>query len=196
MPRYLRAARPGSTGVVLEVDGELPKLAERELGWKPGPDVRIEIGDGRVTMANEPKGEADLVFGDAFGAEAVPWHLTTAEFTRTIRDAMRPTGVYALNVIDAGPQRFARAEVATISTVFDHVVVLAPPSVFAERYGSNFIVVASNRPLQTEQMQSEISAKTYDAIILQGAALRKWIGSSPILRDDFAPVDQLFSTGE
>ena len=196
MPRYLRATRPGSTGVVLEVDAALPKLAERQLGWKPGPDVRIAIGDGRVTMAEQPNGSADIVFGDAFGAEAVPWHLTTVEFTETVRQVLRPDGVYALNVIDANNQRFARAEVATIASVFAHVVVLAPPSVYEEKYGSNFIVVASNQALPLTAIQAEITAKDYDASILDGVALKRWIGSSKILRDDFAPVDQLFSTGE
>ncbi len=197
MPRYVRAVRPGSTGVVLEVDAALPELAERELGWVPGPDVDVVIGDGRVTMARQTKGRADVVFGDAFGAEAVPWHLTTVEFTRVIRAAMRPGGIYALNAIDAKDHRFVRAEVATIATVFDHVAVLAPESSFdRESFGSNFIVVASDRPLPVDAYRVMIDERGYDAVVRTGAELRRWVGESPILRDDFAPVDQLFSTGE
>lgn len=197
MPRYVRATRPGSTGVVLEVDGALPELAEDKLGWIPGDDVDVVIGDGRVTMGRQTKGRADVVFGDAFGAEAVPWHLTTAEFTRVIKSAMRPDGVYALNAIDAKKHRFVRAEVATIATVFDHVAVLAPESSFDdESLGSNFIVVASDRPLPIDRYEAAIRARGYEASVRTGAALRQWVGDSPILRDDFAPVDQLFSTSE
>jgi spermidine synthase len=197
MPRYVRATRPGSTGVVLEVDAALPKLAERELGWVPGPDVKVDIGDGRVTMGRQPAGRADVVFGDAFGAEAVPWHLTTKEFTATIARVLRPGGVYALNVIDADRHRFVRAEVATIGEVFDHVAVLAPADVFeAGAFGSNFIVVASDAPLLLDRYRTLIAERGYDAVVLTDAALRRWVGTSPVLRDDFAPVDQLFSTGE
>ncbi len=197
MPRYVRATRPASTGVVLEVDGALPKLAERSLGWVPGPDVQIDVGDGRVTMGRQPAGQADLVFGDAFGAEAVPWHLTTQEFTSTIRRVLRRDGVYALNVIDADRHRFVRAEVATIATVFDHVVVLAPSDAFlAGAFGSNFVVVASDGPLPIAAYRAAIERTGPAARVLEGAALRRWVDNSPVLRDDFAPVDQLFSTGE
>jgi spermidine synthase len=197
MPRYVRATRPGSTGVVLEVDGALPKLAERSLGWKPGPDVTVRIGDGRVTMGRLPAGRADIVFGDAFGAEAVPWHLTTEEFTATIRRVLRPGGVYALNAIDADRHGFVRAEVATIGAVFDHVAVLAPADAFTSgAFGSNFVVVASDAPLPLDRYRALIAERGYDSVILTDAALRRWVGASPILRDDFAPVDQLFSTGE
>ena len=197
MPRYVRATRPGSTGVVLEVDAALPKLAERSLGWVPGSDVRVEIGDGRVTMGRQPSSQADLVFGDAFGAEAVPWHLTTQEFTSTIRRVLRPDGVYALNVIDADRHRFVRAEVATIATVFDHVAVLAPAEAFvAGAFGSNFIVVASDEPLPIAAYRAAIERNGPVAEVLTGAALRRWADDSPVLRDNFAPVDQLFSTGE
>ena len=197
MPRYVRAVRPGSTGVVLEVDGALPDLAERELGWVPGPDVEVIIGDGRVTMGRQTNGRANVVFGDAFGAEAVPWHLTTVEFTRVIRRTMRPDGIYALNVIDAKEHRFVRAEVATIATVFDHVAVFAPDSSFdRESFGSNFIVVASDRPLPVDTYKAMIDDRGYEAVVRTGAALRRWVGDSRVLRDDFAPVDQLFSAGE
>ncbi len=197
LPRYVRATRPGSTGVVLEVDAALPEFAEDKLGWVPGDDVDVVIGDGRVTMGQQPKGRAHVVFGDAFGAEAVPWHLTTAEFTKVIKGAMRPDGIYVLNAIDAKEHRFVRAEVATIATVFDHVAVLAPEDTLSrEAFGSNFVIVASDRPLPIDEYESSIRARAYDAIVLTGAALQRWVGDSPILRDDFAPVDQLFSTGE
>jgi spermidine synthase len=195
MPRYIRAARPGSTGVVLEVDGALPELAEEQLGWVPGPDVKVEIGDGRTTMGRQPKGKADIVFGDAFGAEAVPWHLTTVEFTQRIRDVLKPTGVYVLNAIDADRNAFVKAEIATILQVFEHVAVLAPQTGI-DGEGSNFVVVASNTALPTDSYQRAITVNNYDAVVLKGSALRSWIGDAIVLRDDFAPVDQLFSTGQ
>ena len=42
-------------------------------------------GDARVNLRSLPEASQDLVIGDAFGGEAVPWHLTTVEFVEQIR---------------------------------------------------------------------------------------------------------------
>lgn len=193
MPRYLRATRPGSTGVVLERDRLLPDLVRRRLGWTPGSDVRVVTGDGRVTLAALSSGSADVLFGDAFGAEAVPWHLTTRELTRQVHRVLRPGGLYVLNAIDSGRDAFARAEVRTIRTVFRHVVVLAPTWAIEEGYGANFVVVASDRPIDVRGLRRGIAQRGTDAIVLHGGSLRRWVGNVPVLTDDHAPVDQLFT---
>ncbi len=41
----------------------------------------------------------------------MPWHLTTREVAEQVRDVLTGDGVYAVNVIDYQPDRFARAEV-------------------------------------------------------------------------------------
>ena len=92
LPRYLAATRPGSRSRVLEVDRQLVDLARDELGLRTGPDLRVEVGDARVTLRGEPDGSADLVVGDAFGGRSVPWHLATREFAADVRRVLRPDG--------------------------------------------------------------------------------------------------------
>src|SRR6185312_8318304 len=58
---------------------------------------------------------------------AVPWHLTTREVAEQVRDVLTGGGVYAVNVIDYPPDRFGRAETATLWSVFGHVVLLGAP---------------------------------------------------------------------
>jgi hypothetical protein len=77
LPRYLLATRPGSEARVLEVDGGLVDLARERLGLRTGPELRVRVGDARVTLADEPRSSADVLVGDAFSARAVPWHLAT-----------------------------------------------------------------------------------------------------------------------
>ena len=110
LPRYVAATRPGSRSRVLEVDGDLVELVRERLGLRTGPDLRVRVGDARVTLRGEPTDSADLVVGDAFGGVAVPWHLTTEEFARDIRRVLRPDGLYLLNVIDYEPRALVRAE--------------------------------------------------------------------------------------
>ncbi len=191
MPRYVSATRPGSTNRVLELDSGLVRLDKQQLGVSEGPELSIVLGDARTSLYDEPSATYDLVVGDAFGHLAVPWHLTTREFVAEIHRVLRPTGVYALNVIDYPPDRLIRAELATIKDVFDHVLLIAPQAALDGHTGSNFLVVASAQPLPGEALRFAVTQVARPAVLLDGAALDAWIGDAQILTDDFAPVDQL-----
>ena len=170
LPRYVAARRPGSQSRVLEVDGDLVELARERLGLRTGPDLRVRVGDARRTLRGEPDDSADLVVGDAFGGVAVPWHLTTAEFTRDIRRVLRPDGLYLLNVIDYGPRSLVRAEQATLREVFEHVALVGHGDP-----GGNHVFLASDAPLPA----------------LPTAPLD--LPDGDVLRDDDAPADQLLT---
>ena len=144
--------------------------ARERLGLRTGPDLRVRVGDARVTLRGEPTDSADLVVGDAFGGVAVPWHLTTEEFARDIRRVLRPDGLYLLNVIDYGPRSLARAEEATLREVFENVALVGHPDP-----GGNHVFLASDAPL------SELPARALD------------LPGGDVLRDDDAPADQLLT---
>jgi spermidine synthase len=190
MPRYLRAVRPGSTGLVLEIDQDLIALAERHLGLRTGPDLQVRVGDARLLVPALGEGGYDVVLGDAFGGLAVPWHLTTIEFARALGATLRPGGTYIVNVIDFPPMRFARAQVTTLREAFDHVAVIAPRRFRDNEQGSNVVVAASARPIDAEAIRDRIAARGGEEEILTGAALSSLAGEAPILTDDHAPVDQ------
>jgi spermidine synthase len=190
MPRYVSATRPGSRNIVLELDGALVALDKARLGVRPGPDLEIRIGDARTGLADQAGGRFDVVVGDAFGHLVVPWHLTTRELVGEVRRTLRPGGVYALNMIDYPPSRFARAEVATVASVFPEVALVAPPDAIAGRTGSNFVLLASDKPLPIDALRSRLGT---DVVILTGPELRNFTDGAQILTDDHAPVDQLLA---
>ncbi len=200
LPRYLAATRPGSDSLVLELDGELVELDRARLGLRTGPGLRVTVGDARVELARQPSRSRDLVVGDAFGHLVVPWHLATRELTADVRRVLRPGGVYALNVIDYQPNRFVRAEVATVAAVFDHVALvataqaLAPaPARSAVRQGANFVVLASDLPLPLDELRARLAetGSPGSVEVLDADRARAFAGRGPILTDDHAPVDQL-----
>jgi len=193
LPRWLRATRPGSRSLVLELDADIVQLARDRLGLVTGDDLRVQVGDARTALQRQPEGTRDLVIGDAFGGVAVPWHLTTAEFVRDVRATLRPAGVYALNLIDHGDLGFARAEVATLRAVFTHVAVIAPPERLARRAGGNFVLVASDAPLAVDATLASNAARGDDDGALTGDALDAFVDGARVLRDDHAPVDQLLT---
>jgi spermidine synthase len=186
-PRYLAEVRPGSRHLVIEIDGRLVDLARRELGLEPGPDLVVRTGDARLALGNMAEASSDLVVGDAFASVAVPWHLTTVEVATEIRRILRPGGIYVLNVIDGGPNRFARAQAATLAEVFDHVAVVVPADGVPRDWAANQVMLASDTPLPT------LALDPADGHLLTGARAQAFIGDARPLRDDFAPVDQLLT---
>jgi len=192
LPRYLAAARPGGRNVVLEID---PGVAEIAQGLQPptGPDLELRVVDGRVGLGQQAEESFDLVVGDAFGGLSVPWHLTTRETVQEVRRALRPDGVYALNVIDYPPGDFARAEIATVMSVFDHVAVIGTAGAVDMSVGGNYVILAAAQELPLTEIAGRLDQRGSLLQILAGDELAQLVADSPVLTDDYAPVDQLLT---
>lgn len=191
LPRYVNEVRPGSRSTVLEIDGALVDLVEDELGLQPSEDLEVVVDDARLSLRQEEDDAFDLVVGDAFGSLSVPWHLTTREFIGEIDRVMRPGGIYVVNVIDYPPLAFVEAEVATLFEVFDHVAVIAPLRYLTGESGGNFVLVASDAPLEVGAVQAALAERGLTEVMWAGEQARAFAGGARVLRDDYAPVDQL-----
>ena len=187
LPRWLLATRPGSEAQVLEVDEELIEFDEERLGLRPTPGLKIRAGDARMEILDLPDDSADLVVGDAFGNLSVPWHLTTAEWTDEVRRVLKPGGLYALNMIDFEALDLQRAEAATLLAAFDHVRMVSF-GIGEEPLGGNSVFFASDRPIPDEALyENRITTR------LSQAKVEAFAADAEILRDDFAPADQLLT---
>jgi spermidine synthase len=193
VPEYVAHTRPGSDQLVLELDGGLVELDKKELGLRTGPDLRVRVGDARVGLAAQATGGYDVVVGDAFGHLVVPWHLATREMAADIARVLRADGVYAQNVIDYPPNRFIRAELATVAAVFPHVALIAPQAALDGGTGSNFVIVASKSPLALDELRTHLELVNEPVQLVSGDQLTAFIDDARVLTDDFAPVDQLLA---
>ena len=189
LPRYYEATR-GASATVLELDGELPGIAETELGLERGPWLTTDVGDARLGIRHYPNESFDLAIADAFSGRSVPWHLTTVEFIEDVRDRLRQGGAYVMNVIDHPPLRFVRAEVASVAEVFEHVAVIAPPEYLDAVRGGNFVVVGSSVPIDGPAIEALVPR---GEIVLVDESARTWFAGAMVLTDEFAPADQLLS---
>ncbi len=195
MPHLLLKTRPGSENKVYEIDPGVIELDKAELGAKPSaPGLDIQIRDGRLGVRSEPTDSRDLVVMDAFGGVAVPWHLTTREVVADVRRVLEPDGLYLVNVIDWGPQNFAKAEARTIAGEFPHVAIISRPNAFAGKTGGNFVLVASERPIDAAKLTERLEGRS--ELLPDTAAVRNFAGDGPVLTDDYAPVDQLLTPFE
>lgn len=182
VPMWVEATRPGSYNHVLEIDDVLLDIARDELGFVTGPRMQVTIGDGRLALDDFADDSFDVMVGDAFGGLAVPWHLTTTEYIAQIDRVLRDDGVYVMNVIDGAENRFAEWELRTLREHFDHVAAIVHPDGIDSRV-RNQILIASDAPLPT------IDFAATDGLWIDD--IDTFIDDGQILRDDFAPVEQL-----
>lgn len=201
LPRWLAATRPGTSSTVSEIDRGVVAIDREELPLPDGADVDVRVEDGRLGLDALPADAHDVVVGDAFGGVSVPWHLTTAEALEEVRRTLRTDGVYAVNLIDHGSMAFARAEVATLAEVFEHVAVLGEPADVGlpdggddgGNDGGNVVAVASDEPLDVVALEEGLVRRGTGWSVSDGAALEAWVGDAMVLTDDHAPVDQLLT---
>lgn len=189
LPRWLIATRPGSRAHVLEVDDELVEFDEERLGLRTSPALRVSLGDARVGMLDVPTESADVVVGDAFGNLSVPWHLATSEWTEEVKRVLKPGGLYALNVIDRNEMELQRAEAATLLDAFADVRLVT----FGEEerpFGGNAVLLASDRRIP-EAAVSEYRSQFAPTTTLSSREVESFADGSQVLRDDYAPADQL-----
>ncbi len=189
MPRYVSATRQGSENVVLEIDEGLVAIAEDELGLADAKNLDIRIGDARLELPDLESDRFDLLIGDAFGGDVVPWHLTTSEAVADYDRILRADGIYVLNLIDGGESRFARAQLLTLGEHFDHVGVVLPHDLDLTAGGRarNQIIVASDSPFPRFPIAEDLGR------FLVGTELSDYVGDAVLLTDDFAPAEQLKS---
>jgi spermidine synthase len=146
LARYVTATRPRSRQEVLELDPGVVGLAREHLGLRPSPRLRVRVGDAAELLARRPDRSADLVIGDAFDGPDVPAQLAGEAFARDVARVLRPSGVYALNVIDVPPNDAVRAHDAVLRAVFAHVAWIGPPGVLRARAPGNVVLLASATP--------------------------------------------------
>jgi spermidine synthase len=147
LPRYVAVTRPRSRQIVWEIDPEVVALARSHLGLHGFPGLKVKVGDAAAMVVSRPDRSADLVIGDAFDGPHVPAQLSTASFITEVRRVLRPSGVYALNVIDVPPLDEVSCHDELLRSVFAHVTWTAPPGVLRGRSPGNVVLLASAVPL-------------------------------------------------
>ena len=192
LPRYLLATRPESTNRVVEIDPGVVDIDRTRLALPNDPRLQVEVADGRVAVQRIDTDSQDVYVGDAFGGIAVPWHLTTRETVLDIDRVLRPDGLVVLNVIDYPPLDLARAELATVASVFEHVALMAGSG---DLTGGNLVIVASHTPIDREAMAAALLDRGSNLALVPEPTVQAFLGEDPlVLTDDYAPVDQLLTT--
>jgi spermidine synthase len=194
LPLWLLATRPGSQVEVLEVDGELVDFVEQRFRAQESPDLRVTIGDARLTMLDLDSASADVVIGDAYSSDSVPWHLATVEWMEEVRRILKPGGIYMQNILDFRPLELARAEAATLLDTFADVRFVTFREAGGPLYGGSMVLFASDRPMRKLTAPDVQERVAFEPVSYKEPKVASFAGGAEALRDDFAPADQLLTT--
>ena len=180
--RYVADTRPGSPQLAVEVDGALVDLIRLRL---PPRDrrLRVRVGDARAELERLRPGSFDVAIVDVFAGGRTPAHLTSAEFWAAARRALRGPGVVAANVADGAPLAHARAQVATVRTVFPHACLVADAAVLRGRRFGNLVLAASAEPLPVEVLTRRAAGDPMPGRLMHGRDLVRFTGGARPVTD-------------
>ena len=182
--RYVAQSRPGSRQLVVEIDPDVVELARNAFGVRSTGLLRLRVGDARAVLSDLPDARYEVVVRDAFAVDQVPAHLTTRGFLQQVRRVLVPGGVYAANLGDRSPTlELARAETATVLSVFADAGVVAEPGQFHGRRYGNVVVVGSDAPLPVAALGRRLASGAVRARLLEGGEARSFAAGRPALDD-------------
>ncbi|HEU0257183.1 MAG TPA: fused MFS/spermidine synthase [Microbacteriaceae bacterium] len=187
LPRYVEATRPGSRQQVIELEERLVELVRQSLPWHPA-SIRVRYGDARATLGRLPaglRGTADLVVVDVFRGARTPAHVTSREFYAEVKTLLAQGGVVLVNVADGPPLRFARAQAATVQSVFTAACALAENSVLKGRRFGNIVIAASDAALPLAGLPRLLASGAYPAKAVVGAEFARF-AAAPVTTDSNA----------
>jgi spermidine synthase len=191
LPRYLQHTRPGSRQLVAEIDDALTSLVRAYLPLPAGHRIRVRAADARAVAESAREASYDLVIADVFAGAVTPAHLTTAEFAAATARALRPGGVYAVNVAAGGTTPrlsgegldVARSAVATIRSVYKETAMVAESGVLRGRRRGNLVIFGSDQPLPEAALARAVAGDPFPARLVTGSDLVRFVSGAPVVTD-------------
>ena len=139
LPMILRKHYPEAAIDVVDIDPQVVDAAQKFFGFREDASLHVHIADGRkfIEQVQQPY---DVIILDAYGSDSVPLHLTTQEFLRAVRGAIKPGGVVISNIWAPQFNPIYDSMVRTYQETFEETYTL-------DALGSgNVIVLALPRP--------------------------------------------------
>jgi len=186
---------------VVEVDPEVISVAEEYFALNASnPRLHIYNNDGRIFLQDTTQ-RYDLIILDAYSRSYVPFHLMTLEFFKLVSSHLTSNGIVVSNLIsgvEMDNDQLLTAEVNTMRAVFPNVYAF-PDEGTSSMDPQNVEILATNSAQHlTEGDFEQLAASDRLAKIpeMNGYVTNYFIvptNNSPILTDDYAPVENLIS---
>jgi spermidine synthase len=187
-PQYFLNKYPESKMTVVEIDPKMTKLAEKYFDLDPYRDnLEIIHQDARIFLAKNKK-KYDIIYGDAFSSYySPPFHLTTIEALKSLKDSLKPDGMAVINIISAlqgEKSTFFVKEFNTLEKLFSNIIVFYTEDRDSFDKVQNIVLVCSNDKSLNRGSFASLDKKWSDNIYYN-----LMIEGRGILTDNFAPVE-------
>jgi hypothetical protein len=114
-----------------------------------GAQLRIVMGDARLTLQQTPDRSCDVLVLDAFCGDAIPIHLLTREAMKIYLDKLADGGVLAIHIsnmyLDLLPLCSALAADAGCVGMYDNDLNISPQEAAAGKCASQWVIVARSQ---------------------------------------------------
>jgi predicted membrane-bound spermidine synthase len=154
----------------VEIDPRIIQVGRQWFNMNE-PNLNVVAADGRYFLANTDR-RYDVIGIDAYRPPYIPFHLTTVEFFKQVREHLTDQGVVAINAgRSEDDYSLVNALASTMKSVFPSVYVLDTLD-----YGSdlgNSLVIATLRPTRAENLAA--NAGLMQNPLLQDVAARSFI---------------------
>jgi spermidine synthase len=189
----------------VEIDPTVLQVARDYFHLKESPSLQVHLADGRVYL-RRTGAKYDSILMDAYQKNRygsfIPYHLVTREFCQLANEHLSEDGVLAYNVI--GSLRGFRADILgavykTLNSVFPHVYLFPATGTYnvvliATKSAQPVTLATLNQRAERLINQQRIRLPGFRSRLLSFRAdAPPTTADSPILTDDYAPVDGLLS---
>ncbi len=120
IPREMRHYYPDLEIDAVEIDGDIPPIAERFFAFAEDDRLKVHVDDGRMFVKKQLRRDGadkyDIVILDAFNGDYIPFHLMTREFLEEVKGVLTDDGVVIANVFSSS--LLFDAEMKTFLAVF------------------------------------------------------------------------------
>ena len=195
MPRYFYKYYRDANIDIVELDPDVFEIAEEYFYFSEKEKMKVHILDGRVFVKRTPK-KYDMIFLDAYRGDQIPFHLTTREFLKEVKQKLKKGGVVISNITAESKNQYFWSMIRTYLKEFPQL------SIFRGENSRNFIFVA---PTDSQGKEASVilaqAEEVQDAKGIDMSQIAEWSwdyqkNSSKIYRvrvltDDYAPVNLL-----
>jgi spermidine synthase len=189
----------------VEIDQSVIKVARQYFGFLENDQIKTYSQDGRVFVKRAvlKKQEYDWIILDAFNGDYIPEHLMTKEFLEEIKNLLSKEGILTANTFSSS--KLYGYESATYKAVFgdfyqvgnqynNNRIILARKSGLDKNFDREQAVVKKNvniDKLALELLAIGVDVKKLYKNMKSTAKHQDWPDDSPVLTDQFAPVNLL-----
>ncbi|MGP6170253.1 spermidine synthase [Microbacterium sp. A196] len=154
LARAIAGRWPDAVQVVLESEPALVSLVRSH--FPPPAGVTMIEGDARVWLAQAASGSQEAILIDVFHNGRVPPAFSSVELADGARRVLTDEGMLVVNSV-AGPElEFTRRQLATLQSVFPHVVMIVQGSSLGGLRFGNACLIASGAEIDAGSIREHL----------------------------------------